>query len=526
MATDNLHDQAMRPAGGVALWTLVSRILGFARDMILAVVLGASGTSDAFYVAFRVPNMLRDLLAEGSMSAAFVPVFKSSLAHQSRSYAHRLASETFSVLVITLFLIVALGIIFSHQIVQVLASGFTSEQLQLTASLTQIIFPFLLFISLSALAMGVLNSVGRFGPPAYSSVAFNAINMAVTLALLPILPASYAAALGVTLGGFAQAAVQWPALRSEGFTLRIKRPTWPLHPDVLTMGTLMLPTILALSATQINLFVNTVLASHLPPGSVSYLYYSMRLFHFPMGIFAIALSSTLLPTLSEQAARGSLKELGETCASGLRMVFFLVIPAAVGLIFLRVPIVHLLFEHGRFDAGDTLATADALVYYALGLPAASGTRIVVQAFYAMQDTKTPVKVSFAAVLVNVVMGVVLMSPMRHRGLALAAALSMAFNFFVLVFLLRRRAHALEGRRTLHASFHVVLASSGVALFCVGVNALSLWQVPGAWSLKAATLGLAMLLAVVIYGLTHALLKSEGYLFFSRFLESLRHRFLR
>jgi len=507
-------------AGIVSIGTFSSRILGFLRDMILAGIFGASFTADAFYVAFRIPNLLRELFAEGSMSAAFVPVFTETLTKQGKSEAKILARSTFSVLLIITSVVVILGVLLSSQIVSLIAPGFLEdpEKLLLTAKLTQLMFPFLLFISCAALTMGMLNSLGHFGPPAFSSAVYNMVNISMLLVLAPRLEHPvFAAAIGVTQGGLAQFLMQLPTLHREGFSLGIQRPLRPFHQGVKKMGRLILPTILGLSVTQVNLLVNTFLASFLALGSVSYLYYGMRLIHFPLGIFAVALSTALLPTLSSQAARGDLVALQKSFSFGLRLVFFITFPALLGLILFRVPIVHLLFEHGQFDAVATAGTADAVLFYAVGLWAFAGVRIVVPVYYALQDTKTPAKIAVSAMILNLLLNLALMGPLQHRGLALSTSLSAIFNFSSLLWFLRNRIPQVDGSR-MFTSYLKVMASSLIMLLPAYLIAGQvIWQSKGLWLVKALSLAAAIGSSVVAYFVLQYLLKSEEIRFISKML---------
>ncbi len=508
-------------AGIVALGTFTSRILGFVRDMVLAKIFGASLVADAFYVAFRIPNLLRELFAEGSMSAGFIPVFTEYLTNKGKKEAIELARSAFTFLVLALSLMVSVGILFSPQIISVIAPGFLEDlpKFNLTTGLTRVMFPFLFFISLAALAMGILNSMRHFAPPAFSSASFNIVNIVVLIGLTPLLDEPvYAAAVAVTLGGLAQFLIQLPALYREGFKLSIRRPLFPFHPGVVQMGKLILPTTIGLSVTQVNILVNTLLASFLPVGSVSYLYYGMRLIHFPLGIFAIALATALLPTLSAQASRGDTEALRLSFSFGLRLVFFIIFPAMLGLILFRVPIVHLLFERGEFNRLATQGTADAVLFYAFGLWAFAGVRIVVPVFYAFQDTKTPVKIAIMAMLLNVGLNLLLMGPLQHRGLALATSISAIFNFSFLILILKRRIGRIDGKRILISHLKVVFASLPMLVPFLWLSRQVIWTSEGNLGIKALNLSLAMLASMLLYAGLQAVLKSEEVFFIARLLK--------
>ncbi len=511
-------------AGIVAFGTLISRVLGFIRDMILANLFGATIAADAFYVAFRIPNMLRELFAEGSMSAAFIPVFTEYLTKKSRSEAKELASAAFTTLLLFVCIVVTFGILFSPTLIRSIAPGFIQDtyKFSLTVSMTRIMFPFLLFISLAALAMGILNSTRRFAPPALASGVFNVVSILFVFGFTPFLPEPvYGAAIGVALGGLAQFLVQVPALYQEGFPLSFRRPIRPLHPGVVQMGKLLLPTTLGLSVTQINVLVNTLLASFLAAGSVTYLYFGMRLIHFPLGIFAVALSTAILPTLSAQAAKGETEGLRQTFSFGLRLVFFITFPAMMGLILFRVPIVHLLFEHGEFGRIATLGTASAVLFYSIGLWAFAGIRIVVPVFYSLQDTKTPVKIGMVAVVANLILNLILMGPLQHGGLALATSLSAILNFSLLLLILRKRIGRIDGKRILNSHLKVLLASAILLPVSWWLNNQDLWLSPGNGFVKAALLAIAICLSAVSYFLIQAALKSEELYFI---LNLIKNRF--
>lgn len=498
-----------KAAGLIGLATLSSRILGFIRDMVLARLFGAGMVSDAFFVAYRIPNMLRELFAEGSMSAAFIPVFTETLTRKNREEARRLGSATFSILLITVGIITLLAILIAPWIVRVIAPGFihTPGKFNLTIMLSRFMFPYLLFISLAALAMGMLNSLRAFAAPAFSPVLFNVFIISAALWLSPHLTEPiFGVAIGVTLGGLAQFLIQLPSLKRQGmlpvFTLDL------FHPGVRRIGWLLLPAMIGLSVTQVNILVNTLLASYLPEGSQSYLFYGMRLVLFPLGVFGVALGTAILPIMAQQTSQGQLHELKKTVSFGLRLVFFIIIPAMIGLMTLRVPIIRLFFEHGEFTAADTTGTAGALLFYAIGLPAFAGIRIVVAAFYSLQDTRTPVKVAAAAMATNVILCLLLMGPMLHRGLALATSLSAVLNFGLLTFILNRRLQGVEWPVILRSFVNTLVATIPVGLIGWIISGLEIWSFTGSEVVKAAWLLVGITTSVWSYIIVHRLLKSE------------------
>ncbi len=497
-----------RAAGKIGLATLTSRILGLIRDMVVA-RLGAGLATDAFYVAYRIPNLLRELLAEGSMSAGFIPVFTEYWTARSKQEAWELSCKVFTVLLGILLLVCAFGILFSSTLVPLIAPGFTHEggKLDLTIYLTRIMFPYLLFIGLAALTMGVLNSIRSFGIPALAPAVDNFVIIASIFVLTWFLKDPIVGiAIAVILGGMVQFLFQLPTLYKQGLFFRLNFRI--NDPGVKKIFTLILPTLLGLSVAQINLLVNTYFASLLAEGSVTYLYYGIRLIHFPLGIFAIAIATAILPSLSAQAAKKDIQGLKESVSFGLRLVFFISFPAMIGLIFLRVPIIQILFQHGDFTYAATQGTADAVLFYSFGLWAFAGVRIVIPAFYALQDTKTPVKIAVGSLLANIVLSLILMGPLKHGGLALATALSSMLNLGALIWILRTRLGPLEGRRILESHLKVMASSLAIFLICYGVNDMGIWLMKGEYFEKFFYLSLAIFGSIASYLFLQYWMKGE------------------
>lgn len=433
------NEKVAKAAGVVGLATMLSRIFGFIRDMVVAGIFGAGLVTDAFFVAFRIPNLLRRLLAEGSLTVSFVPVFTEYLKQRSREEALELANVVFTALSIVLVIVSIAGVVFSPLIVTIMAPGFLKnpEQYELTVLLTRFMFPYIFFISLVALCMGILNSLRHFAAPALSPVVLN-ISMILAALLLGDLFAEpiYALAVGVLIGGVLQLAMQWPFLIRMG--VRLKPDFHFRHPGLKRIGLLMMPAAFGAAIYQINVLIGTILASLLPKGSVSYLYYADRIVELPLGVFAIAVGTAALPSFSDQVARGEFDDFKKTISFSLRLILFITIPATVALLALRIPILSVLFQRGAFDAAATMQTADALLYYTLGLWAFSVIRIIVSAFYSLQDTRVPMKAAIVALIVNVVLSVVLMYPMKHGGLALATSIASAVNVIMLGIILKTR----------------------------------------------------------------------------------------
>ncbi len=504
---DDNHS-VVKAAGVIGVATLASRILGFIRDMVLARLFGATPAADAFFVAFRIPSLLRELFAEGSMSSAFIPVFTEYRTMRAKQEAWELASAVFTTLLTIVTLVTVAGILAAPWLVQLLAPGFQGdpEKLALTTLLTRVMFPYLLFISLAALAMGILNSVRAFAAPAFSPLFLNVFIIGCALYISPQLPEPIiGVAIGVVAGGAAQFAMQLPSLQLRGLMFGFRYE--PGHPGLRRIGALMVPSLIGLSVTQINITVSTILGSFFA-GGPTYLFYGMRLIQFPLGIFGVALATAILPTLSAQAARGALNELRTTLGFGLRMILFIIVPAMVGLILLRTPIVHLFFEHGTFTAHDTAETALAVLCYSVGLWAFGGVRIIVAAFYSLQDTKTPAVSAGIAVAANILFSLALMSPLGAAGLALATALAAMVNGGILVAVLNRRLGGVEWEAVGRSSARVVVACVPMVIACWWIAGAQVWAHPADWTAKAVMLFVAVGLSVSGYLGVHALLGSE------------------
>jgi putative peptidoglycan lipid II flippase len=498
-----------KAAGIMSVATFISRILGYVRDMIFALYFGATGTSDTFFAAFRIPNLLRELFAEGSMSSAFIPVLTEYRQKHGEDEANRLVKITFSFIIIVVGIICILGIIFSPAIVAVIAPGFlgSPEKFSLTVLLTRIMFPFLLFISLAALVMGALNTKKVFFIPALAPATLN-----ITLIFSIIFFESRAqqpltaAAIGVMAGGFVQFAFQLPSFFRNKYKLGFD--TTFGHPGLKKMSILLIPATLALSVGQINIVVSNILASFLPSGSITYLFYAMRLVQFPIGIFGVAMGMAVLPMLSEHAVKGDYEKLREDFSFALRLLFFITVPAMAGLIALREPIVNILFQRGKFDYAATVGTAQALLFYSIGIWSIVGVRVITASFYSMQDTSTPFKVAIVALVANILFSVILMRPLKHSGLALANALASGVNFCILFFFLRERLGRVDGKRILASFSKSVFAASIMGLTSGILLHGTLWQTRGNTINKALYLSGTVSICVVIYFFMSYLLKNE------------------
>ncbi|MFQ5828185.1 MAG: murein biosynthesis integral membrane protein MurJ [Candidatus Methylomirabilia bacterium] len=497
----------VRAMGAISLATLASRLLGFLRDVTVAHAFGAGLLTDAFFVAFRIPNLLRRLLAEGALATALIPVFTEFLTVRSREEFNRMLRAVAGGLLVALSLAILLGILLAPWLVRIMAPGFAAdpEQVGLAIRLTRLMFPYLLFVGLAALAMGVLNVHRRFFTSALGPAVLNVGMIAAVFLLAPRLEVPIQGlAFGVLAGGLGQFLIQLPEVRQTGVPLL---PSAEFsHPALGRVARLLGPSVFGLAAVQLNVFVNTLLASLLATGSISYLYYADRVVQFPLGVFGIAVATATLPSMAEQASRRDLAALVRTLNFALRLSCFVAIPASVGLIMLRLPITRLLFERGQFGAAETQATAWALAFYALGLTAFSGTRIAAQVFYALGDPRTPVQIGIGAVVVNVLFALAFMRPLAHGGLALAASGASTANLAGLLWLLRRRLGPLGGRRLATSLALTAGATLLMALWC--------WLVLGWWPAEASPwtdagwLGAAIGGSLVLYALISAGAKSD------------------
>jgi putative peptidoglycan lipid II flippase len=453
----------------MSLAIMASRVLGLVREMFFAFLFGAGAAMDAFNVAFRIPNLLRDLFAEGAMSAAFVPTFTQTMARRGLSDAWKLANLVVHALLIIVSGIVIAGIVWADEIIHLYASGFGEipGKLELTVTLTRIMMPFLLCVALAAAAMGCLNARGRFFIPALAPAMFNLATI-VTGVLIWRWPDAFGPqpiiwmAVAALVGGVLQIAIQLPLLWKEGFRFRLVTGLRAVFLDegVKRILFLMLPATVGLAATQANIFVNTYFATPIP-GAVSWLNYAFRLMYLPIGLFGVAIAAATLPAVSRHVAEEDQGEFRRTLAHSLRLVIAFNIPASIGLAVLGVPIIRLIFERRAFLPTDTEATAAALAYYALGLFAYSGVKVLVPAFYALGRTRVPVAISVSSVAVNIALNIALIGPMGYRGLALATSAASLLSFFLLVFFMRRAAGGLEAGRLLASLGKIVLAGGAM-----------------------------------------------------------------
>ena len=487
---ENVQHKVARSAGIVSLAVMGSRVLGLVREQVFAAYFGAGFLNDAFQVGFRIPNTLRDLFAEGALSVAFVKTFTDYSVKRSEEEAWRLASLVLNALAIVLSVITVLGILFSPQIVSYIAADFAPEKIEYATTLTRIMFPFILMVALAAVAMGVLNTKGQFGVPASASTLFNVGSIVGGLAFAywlsggswtsphdPRAVPDHAAqmamigmALGTLIGGGLQFLIQVPSLWRVGF--RFRPAVSFSDPGVRQVMRLMGPAVIGTAAVQINVLVNTFFASGIPGGQ-SWLGYAFRLMQLPIGVFGVAIGTATLPTISKLATQGDIPRFRSTLSSSLGLVFLLTIPSACGLVVLGRPIISLIYERGAFTSSTTDMVAWALAAYSIGLAGYAAIRVLSPAFYALNDARTPMLVSLASILLNILasyffknwfagFGVTEENPSgyAHAGLALSTSCVALVNFFALALLMRRRIRRLEGRR-IFSSFVRITAASAV-----------------------------------------------------------------
>ena len=510
-----MSSRLARSAGLISLAILASRLLGVARESVLASYFGASAPMDAYNVAFRIPNLLRDLFAEGAMTSAFVPAFTRVLQQRGREEAWRLGNLVINALLVITGTLAILGMVFAAPITALIAPKFAQVpgKLELTTLLTQVMLPFLTTVAVAVAMMGMLNSLHRFFIPSLSPAMFNVATILCTVTLVPILrklewPPILAIGIGTLLGGLGQMAIQWPVLRREGFRYR---PVLDFKdPELRRILRMMGPGTLGVAAVNINVLVNTYLAAA-QQGAVSWLGYAFRLMYLPIGLFGVSIATAALPDLSRHASNGDDAAIRRAVSSAIRLMLMLNVPAMIGLIVLAEPIVALLYQRGHFTDADTQATAAALRFYAPGLIGYSIVRIASPTFYSLGNSRTPVIVSVASVTVNLILNISLVRVMGFRGLALGTAIAALFNALALLWLLRGRLHGIEGGRVTVAFLKI----SGAAVVMGVVAALVAAQLevalPGSGEVaRALRVAIAIASALVALVVSARLLRIEEF----------------
>ncbi|HET6611219.1 MAG TPA: murein biosynthesis integral membrane protein MurJ, partial [Kofleriaceae bacterium] len=483
-----------RAAGLISSATLLSRLLGLVREQLFAALLGASRFADAFNIAFRIPNLLRDLFAEGALSQAFVPTFKATLKNDGEEAAYLLANRVAGTLLVVLGAIIAIAAIAATPIVELMAGDFHEipGKFELTVTLTRVMLPFLPIISVAAVAMGMLTSRDRYATPALAPAMFNVASIAVG-ALLYIAGVSGAWvaigwSVGTVLGGLCQLGIQMPALWRLGFRPRLKTDLRLRGPGTRRIAMLMVPAIGGLAAVQVNIFINSMFAAS-EPGAVSWLAYAFRLLQLPIGVFGVAIATVSTTRFSDHAADGDRPAIGRQLEESLRLTAFLTIPATVGLIVMAEPVIRLLFERGRFSASDTLATAAALRLYVIGLAAYASVKVIAPAYYAIDRARVPVISSMTAVAGNLAISIALHHIYGYRILALGTAMAAILNFSVLIVTFSRMVAPVR-----IAVFAAHLARVSIAATVMGVI---VWLSHGALAGALGTAGLGVRLVITL-----------------------------
>lgn len=484
----------------MAVATFMSRIAGLARDVIIARLFGAGMVTDAFFMAFTIPNLLRRFFAEGSLTAAFVPIFSEVFHRRGERQARVLANRCVTLLLLVMLVVVSIGVLCSPWVVRAIGYGFgqVPGKLELTDQLNRIMFPYIGLVSILALLSGILNVRGHFFLPSVSPLFLNLtmILSAVSLSGFFSRPV-FALAVGVVVGGVVQLLLQFPALMKYRIRLRPDFRFWR-DSRLQRIVRLMLPGILGVAIYQINIVMSRLLASFLPDGSLSYLYYGQRLFEFPQGIFIVSLAQAALPLMSQQVAEDDREGLAQSLSFSMTLISLFTLPAIIGLILCAKPVYSLFFFAGQFDAVALDNTALALVCYAPGLIFVGYSRIAAQTFYALKDTRTPVKVSFGTLLVNLGLGLLLMNGYGFAGLAAALTLSTIFNAVALIVLLQKRTGRFVLAGLLVPLAKVVPACVAMAVTVRSILALGQWSVPGQFLGKSLVLSSAVIAGVCIY----------------------------
>jgi putative peptidoglycan lipid II flippase len=516
-------ESVVRSAGIVSLAVLMSRATGLLRESVMARLFGAGLTFDAFMLGFRIPNLTRDLFAEGALSSAFVPTFAEYLSTRSKEEAARLVNVVATALIVVVGAVCAAGIVFAQPLVRLLAPGFAAVpgKFELAVTMTRIMFPFLLLVALAAQVMGVLNAYNRFGVPAMASTFFNigSLGFGVALGIWsgPALHLSRieGMAIGVVMGGALQLCWQLPSMYRLGFRFH-PRFEWS-HPGLLRIFRLMIPAIVANGAVQVNVMVNTNFASTLSDvqrgldGPVSWLSYSFRFMQLPLGLFGVAMASATLPSISRSVAAGKMDEFRGTLSKSLAMVFLLTLPSSVGLIVLGKSIIGAIYQGGRFEVYDTQQTAVALSFYAIGLAGYAALKVLIPAFYALGDSRSPMLVSLMSIGINYATAVTMIRLTRlgHAGLAASTSAVALFGFVALFAIMRKRIGGVHGRELASGIGKVLLASAvmggAVALSSRGMTMWLGLSQPA----RLADLLISLPLGVaVFYGMCRALGVSE------------------
>jgi len=511
----------MRSFSTVALSTLCSRVLGLGRDMLMAAYFGAARTADVFYISFMIPNLFRRLVAEGALTISFIPVYTESLIHDGEEESLKLAQKVMTVQAIFMLAIISAGIIFSPQIMKIFFGYDNSpEILSLSINLTRMMFPYLFFAGFVAFAMGYLNSHGHFFSPAFAPVLLN-VGMITGIVYFsryfkePV----YGAALGVLAGGFLQFIIQIPYMIKKGFVFRVSVDF--RHPGIKKIFKMLTPALFGIAVYQINVLVSNMLATMIPSGSVSYIYYTSRLTELVLGVFIVSIGNVILPEMSRLTALDDSMKFKKLFTDTVSSVLFLAVPASVALIAAGIPVISVIFMHGKFTYNDVLLTYYSLVSASFGIIFVAALRITTPAFYAMKDTKTPVIAATVSLAVNVAAGYTLMhTPLKHAGLTLANTISAVVQSAILLVMLNRKTGGIDSSRIFKSLMKFTAASAVMALLIVWIGSFADWN-NGSMFVRCLFLAIIVLTGSGIYFTVCYILRTDEMLFF---WDRIRNRF--
>ena len=509
----------MRSFGVVALSTLCSRVLGLIRDVLMAAYFGAARTADVFYISFMIPNLFRRLVAEGALTISFIPVYTESLIHDGEDESMKLAQKVMTAQAIFLVAIITAGIVFTPQIMKLFFGRNDSpEVLSLSVNLTQLMFPYLFFVGFVAFAMGYLNSHRHFFSPAIAPVLLN-VGMITGIVFISRLFKNpiYGVAIGVLLGGFLQLAIQIPYMIKEGFVFKISVDF--KHPGIRKIFRMLTPALFGIAIYQINTLVSNMLATMIPEGSVSYIYYTNRLTELVLGVFIVSIGNVILPEMSRLTALDDNVKFKKLFSDAVSSALFLAVPATAALIAAGIPVISVIFMHGKFNYNDVVLTYYSLVSASVGIIFVAALRITTPAFYAMKDTKTPVISAAVSLIVNVVAGYILMhTPLKHAGLTLANTISAIVQMGILLALLNKKTGGIDVKRILTSLMKFTIASAVMAALVVWIGSFADWK-NGAMLIKCIFLMLIVSAGGGVYFFMCYMLRSDEMLYFARRIRS-------
>jgi len=505
----------MRSFGIVALSTLCSRVLGLVRDVLMAAYFGAARTADVFYISFMIPNLFRRLVAEGALTISFIPVYTETMIHDGRDESLRLAQKVMTVQAIFMLVIISAGMIFSPQFMKLFfGRNDSAEVLVLSVNLTRLMFPYLFFVGFVAFAMGYLNSHRHFFSPAIAPVLLN-VGMITGIIYFsrffkePV----YGVAAGVILGGILQLLIQIPYMIKEGFVFKISVDF--KHPGIVKIFRMLTPALFGIAIYQINTLVSNMLATMIPEGSVSYIYYTNRLTELVLGVFIVSIGNVILPEMSRLTALDDSAKFKKLFSDSVSSALFLAVPATAALISAGIPIISVVFMHGKFNYNDVLLTYYSLVTASIGIIFVAALRITTPAFYAMKDTKTPVISAGISLIVNVAAGYVLMhTPLKHAGLTLANTLSAIVQMGILLAMLNKKTGGIDIKRILKSLFKFIIASAVMSIAVIWIGSIADWK-GGSTLTKALCLTLIIFTGCGIYFSVCYILKSDEMIYFMK-----------